>query len=75
MNAGDGLLIPAGLAHGFLTLTQDVQLVYAMDRPHEPAASRGLRYDDPALAIAWPQRPKIVGPRDLAWPDFPTMFA
>lgn len=54
LRAGDGLLIPAGLAHGFLTLSPDVQLLYAMDRPFEASAARGLRYDDPALAIAWP---------------------
>lgn len=70
MEAGDGLLVPPGVAHGFLTRSPDVLLVYAMDRAYEPSAARGLRYDDPALAIPWPGRPAIVGFRDRAWPDF-----
>ena len=70
LHAGDGLFIPPGLAHGFLTRTDDVLLVYAMDRAHEPSAARGLRHDDPALGIVWPQKPTLIGPRDLVWPDF-----
>jgi dTDP-4-dehydrorhamnose 3,5-epimerase len=75
LQAGDGLLIPSGLAHGFLTLAADVQLVYAMDRAYEPMAARGLRYDDPDLAIAWPHPPRLVGARDRAWPNFRTLVA
>jgi dTDP-4-dehydrorhamnose 3,5-epimerase len=41
-----------------------------MDHAHEPSAARGLRHDDPALGIVWPQKPTLIGPRDLAWPDF-----
>ncbi len=67
--AGEGLFIPPGLAHGFLTRTDDVLLVYAMDRVQVPSAARGLRHDDPALGIVWPQPPILIGPRDLAWPD------
>lgn len=70
LQAGEGLLVPPGLAHGFLTLAPDVQLAYAMDRDYEPTAARGLRYDDPALAIPWPQSPRLIGSRDLAWPPF-----
>jgi dTDP-4-dehydrorhamnose 3,5-epimerase len=70
MQAGDGVLVPPGVAHGFLTRAPDVMMVYAMDRDHEPAAARGLRYDDPALAIHWPEAPGIVGARDLTWPPF-----
>lgn len=66
--AGEGFLIAPGLAHGFLTLEPGVLLLYMMDRPHAPAASRGLRYDDPDVAIRWPHAPSIVGPRDLEWP-------
>lgn len=72
LEAGEGFLIPAGLAHGFLTLSDDVQLLYMMDRPYVPEASRGLRHDDPALAISWPVAPAIIGARDLAWPLLPS---
>ena len=67
--AGEGLLIPAGLAHGFIALTPDVELLYMMDRPFIPDASCGARYDDPALGIVWPQTPELVSERDLSWPN------
>ncbi len=68
LTAGEGLLIPPGLAHGFLTLTPDVELLYMMDRPFVAQAARGLRYDDPALALPWPGTPQLIGARDRTWP-------
>lgn len=62
------LLIPAGFAHGFISLSDDAELLYCIDTPYAPAAARGARYDDPALAIAWPRAPVVIGERDLAWP-------
>ena len=62
------LLIPAGFAHGFITLTDAAELMYCIDTPHARAAARGARYDDPALGIAWPRSPTVIAPRDLAWP-------
>jgi len=62
------LLIPAGFAHGFITLTDAAELMYCIDTPHAPGAARGARYDDPAFGIAWPNPPKVIAPRDLAWP-------
>lgn len=73
--AGEGLFMPPGFAHGFLTLTDDVLLVYMMDRAYEPSAARGLRYDDPALGIPWPEAPTCVGARDLAWPPLGSLTA
>lgn len=65
---GSGLLIPAGFAHGFLTLTDDAEVLYLIDTPHQPEAARGARWDDPALSIAWPFDPEIVAARDRQWP-------
>lgn len=65
---GEALLIPQGCAHGFLTLEDETDVLYQIDRPHAPGHSRGVRYDDPALAIAWPAAPRVIGPADLAWP-------
>ncbi len=64
MNA---VLIPAGFAHGFITLTDDAEVTYCIDTPFEPSAGRGARYDDPALGIAWPRSPSVISDRDLAW--------
>ncbi len=63
-----GMLIPAGFAHGFVTLTDDAEVTYAIDAAHEPAAARGARFDDPALGIAWPRPPVVLSDRDLQWP-------
>lgn len=64
MNA---LLIPAGFAHGFITLTDDAEVTYCIDTPFEPSAGRGARFDDPALGIVWPLAPAVISDRDLAW--------
>lgn len=67
LRAGEGLF-PPGFAHGFLTQSEDVLLLYMMDAPHAAEAARGLRWDDPDLAIVWPATPDVVGARDRAWP-------
>jgi dTDP-4-dehydrorhamnose 3,5-epimerase len=68
--SGHALLVPAGCAHGFLTLTDDAALDYMMDVPFAPALARGLRWDDPRFAIPWPAAPVVISARDAAWPDF-----
>lgn len=62
------LLIPPGFAHGFLTLTEGAEILYLIDTPYAPASARGARFDDKALAIAWPAPPAVIGAKDLAWP-------
>ncbi|MCJ2179354.1 dTDP-4-dehydrorhamnose 3,5-epimerase [Novosphingobium album (ex Hu et al. 2023)] len=62
--------IPTGCAHGFLTLEDDCALFYQMSAPYTPELARGVRWDDPAFAIAWPFAPAVIGKRDAACPDF-----
>ena len=66
----NALLVPAGCAHGFLTLTDDAWLEYMIDAPYVPDAARGARWDDPAFAIAWPAAPAVISDRDAHWPDY-----
>jgi dTDP-4-dehydrorhamnose 3,5-epimerase len=66
--SGRALYIPRGFAHGFQTLTDDAEVSYNVDNYYSPSAERGLRYDDPALAIRWPVPPTEISPRDRAWP-------
>jgi dTDP-4-dehydrorhamnose 3,5-epimerase len=65
---GDGLFIPEGFAHGFLTLEDNTDMLYQMGRPHAPGHARGLRWDDPALAIDWPATPLLLNEADRIWP-------
>ncbi|MEK9661083.1 MAG: dTDP-4-dehydrorhamnose 3,5-epimerase [Alphaproteobacteria bacterium] len=60
--------IPAGCAHGFLTLSDDCELFYLMGAPYVAELARGVRWDDPVFAIEWPEAPRIVAPRDATFP-------
>jgi dTDP-4-dehydrorhamnose 3,5-epimerase len=61
--------IPRGFAHGFQTLTDDTELHYLMSTPFHLDAARGLRWNDPALGIRWPEvAVRIISERDQLWP-------
>jgi len=47
-------LIPAGFAHGFVTLEEDVEVQYKVSAPYRPDLDRAIRFDDPAMGIEWP---------------------
>jgi len=68
--SGRALYVPAGLAHGFLTLTDGADVFYQMSSFYEPSAARGVRWNDPAFAIEWPVTTPILHPRDAAYPDY-----
>ena len=67
-----GFYLPAGLAHGFQTLTPDCEVQYLMGHVYVPEAGRGVRWDDPAFAIAWPEPhgERTISARDASYPDF-----
>lgn len=62
------LYIPKEFAHGFLTLEPDSEVLYQMTEYHHAPAARGLRWDDPLLAIQWPQSPHLISQRDANYP-------
>ena len=66
----DSLYVPEGVAHGFLTLQENTEIVYQISRDYEAAAASGVRWDDPAFGIDWPHRPAIISHRDANYPDF-----
>lgn len=66
----DALAIPAGCAHGFLTLEDDCEVFYMMGAAYVPELARGVRWNDPAFAIKWPAAPLAMSEKDAAWPDF-----
>ena len=45
--------IPRGFAHGFLTLTDDVEFEYKVDNLYSKECDRGIRYDDPSIGVDW----------------------
>lgn len=64
-----GLLIPEGVAHGFLTLEPDTDVIYQIAPAFRPGHEAGVRWDDPAFGIQWPAPPTLISPRDAAYPD------
>jgi dTDP-4-dehydrorhamnose 3,5-epimerase len=65
------LYVPEGCAHGFQTLADATEVFYQISAAYDPASQRGVRWDDPAFAIVWPDAPaRIVSARDRAFPDF-----
>ena len=63
------LYIPAGFAHGFQTLTDDAEVRYHISERYRPEAARGVRWDDPDLAIAWPKsEERVISSRDQTLP-------
>lgn len=63
------LYIPEGFAHGFQTLLPETEVLYHISVPYAPEASSGIRYDDPDLAIAWPETDaRTLSERDRALP-------
>ena len=66
------LYIPRGFAHGFIVLEDDTHFAYKCDNLYHPESERGMRFDDPALGIKWPEldRELVLSPKDLKHPLF-----
>lgn len=64
------LFIPAGLAHGYMTLEADTQFLYKVDRFYSPEHDGGISCLDPGLGIDWPELPPIMSDKDLQLPRF-----
>jgi dTDP-4-dehydrorhamnose 3,5-epimerase len=65
----DALFVPAGFAHGYQTLRDDTDVIYAMSARYAPAAARSIRWNDPALGIAWPLAQPVLSAADRDAPD------
>jgi dTDP-4-dehydrorhamnose 3,5-epimerase len=68
---GNLVFVPAGCAHGYQALEDDVEVSYQVSHEYVPGSERGIRWNDPALGIEWPITANvIVSEKDSAWPDF-----
>ncbi len=64
------MYIPENVAHGLLTLTDDMEFQNLSSQPFTPEFEKGIRFDDPALKIFWPIEVLHVSEKDRSWEDF-----
>lgn len=64
------LYIPEGFGHGFLTLMDNTEIFYQMSEFYDPKSARGVRWNDPAFGIVWPQNAVVMSNQDQSYPDF-----
>jgi dTDP-4-dehydrorhamnose 3,5-epimerase len=64
------LYIPEGVAHGFITLTDNAELSYNISTAYKAEDQAGFRWDDPEIGIQWPVQPSRVSTRDAGLPRF-----
>lgn len=62
------LFIPRGFAHGFITLTDDVEVQYKADNYYAPECDGNIRWNDPDIGVAWPIDPVILSEKDRKAP-------
>lgn len=68
---GRALYVPAGCAHGFQTLSADSEVLYMMGETYRAELARGVRWNDPAFGIEWPDGANaFLSERDAAYADF-----
>lgn len=68
--SGRAIYIPAGYAHGFLTLTDHATLAYLIEGDYQPSAAATVRWNDPVFGIHWPVEFPILAERDRLAEDF-----
>jgi dTDP-4-dehydrorhamnose 3,5-epimerase len=70
---GVQMYVPKGFAHGFMTLSEDVEVTYKVSAYYSPENSSGFMWNDPSFAIDWPLKGEaILSDRDRQWPAFAT---
>lgn len=62
------LFIPRGFAHGFITLTDNVEVQYKADNYYAPDCDGNIRWDDPEIGVQWPIQPVILSDKDKSAP-------
>ena len=63
-------LIPRGFAHGYLTLSDDAEVIYKVDNYYSPEHEEGIKWDDPEIGIGWTIIDPVVSVKDSNQPSF-----
>jgi dTDP-4-dehydrorhamnose 3,5-epimerase len=63
------IYIPEGCAHGFLTLADESEICYQMSEIYDADSARGVRWNDPAFGIVWPEAVQVISERDQTYAD------
>jgi dTDP-4-dehydrorhamnose 3,5-epimerase len=66
----NAMYVPEGCAHGFLTLEDESEVFYQMSEIYNAESARGVRWDDAAFQISWPEKIEVISERDRAFPNF-----
>jgi dTDP-4-dehydrorhamnose 3,5-epimerase len=65
------LYVPEGCAHGYQTLVDDTEAFYPVSEFYTPEAEAGVRWNDPAFGIEWPDvEGALLSEKDRSWPDY-----
>ena len=64
------IYVPEGCAHGFLTLEGKTEVFYQMSEFYSAESARGVRFDDPAFGMTWPEKIEVISERDRNYPNF-----
>lgn len=64
------MYVPEGCAHGFQTLADRTEVFYQISQVYRPEYGRGVRWNDPAFGIRWPEPVRTISARDDRYPDF-----
>jgi dTDP-4-dehydrorhamnose 3,5-epimerase len=64
------LYVPEGFAHGFITLSDNVEVSYQVSQFYTPGKEKGIRWNDPMFKIEWPTSNPVISDKDAAHPDY-----
>jgi dTDP-4-dehydrorhamnose 3,5-epimerase len=64
------LYVPEGLAHGYMTLCDNTEILYQVSAPYHPESESGVRWNDKAFGIVWPCAHPVISKKDAAFPDY-----
>jgi dTDP-4-dehydrorhamnose 3,5-epimerase len=64
------LYVPPGFAHGYLTLTDEAEILYQMTESYAAELADGVRWNDPAFGISWPDEVRVISERDRNFRDY-----